>query len=86
MEDEHGPIFFVRAENLLRLHIQFAPREERSRLAPAIDWFEKFIGREAGHRGYKQIIFESAFVPLIRFLKKRGFRGSPNEIVKDLND
>jgi hypothetical protein len=82
VEDEEGPVMFVRAEKLMRLHVQFSPN--RIRVAPAIDEFTPWISNEAKKRGYKQLIFESVFKPLIRFLGKRGFRSSPNEQVKDL--
>lgn len=82
VEDSKGPVFFCRAENVLRLHIQFCP--DRRRTAIAVDEFTKWIRGNAASRGYKQIIFESVFSPLIKFLEKRGFRSSPEEIVSDL--
>lgn len=83
VEDEHGAIFYVRAEKILRLHIQFAPKTQFRRLAAAINEFSKTIQR-ASAATFKQIIFESVFEPLIRFLHKRGFRSSPHEQVCDL--
>lgn len=83
--DALGPIFFVRGENLLRLHIQFAPQSEKRRIALAIDEFTKTISAGAKKQKYKQLIFESVFEPLIQFLAKRGFRSSKNEQVYDIN-
>lgn len=83
MEDEHGTIFYVRLEKVLRLHVQFAPKE-RQRTAAAIDEFTKQIATAAKATGYAQLIFDSVFAPLIRFLHKRGFRSSPAEQVLDL--
>jgi hypothetical protein len=83
IQDEHGDIFFVRCENLLRLHIQFAPNQ-RIRTAKAIDEFTPLIAAGAKKERYKQLIFESVFEPLIRFLEKRGFHSSPAEQVHDL--
>jgi len=84
VQDEQGDIFFVRQENVLRLHIKFAPPNEKKRLARAISEFANNITIGAKKTGYKQVIFESVFAPLIRFLGKRGFRSSPNEFVHDL--
>lgn len=83
MQDSCGDIFFVRAENILRLHIQFAPGQ-RVRTAKAIDEFTPLIAVGAKKEHYKQLIFESVFKPLIGFLEKRGFRSSPAEQVMDL--
>lgn len=83
VEDEVGTIFYVRAENVLRLHVQFAPSTENERTKKAIDEFATHI-REAAKPTYRQIIFESTFAPLIRYLHKRGYRASPNEQVIDL--
>ena len=84
IEDSIGPIFYVRGENLLRLHIQFAPESEKRRLAKAIDEFTPLIAAGAKKTHYKQLIFESTVKPLIEFLAKRGFRSSKDEQVYDL--
>jgi len=81
-EDENGPVFYVRAENIMRLHIQFA--SDRKRVAKAIEEFTPWIVEQARQKGYKQIIFESVFKPLIRFLERRGFHSSPDEHIYDL--
>ena len=83
IEDDHGTVFYVRAENVLRLHIQFAP-DERKRTAKAIDEFTKLISSGARQKKYKQLIFDSVFEPLIKFLERRGFHRSQNEQVMDL--
>lgn len=83
VEDAKGTIFYVRAEKLLRLHIQFAPPTEHRRLAVAINEFTETIKQKA-KPDFKQLIFESVMEPLIRFLHKRGFRSSPHEEVCDL--
>lgn len=84
IEDSLGTIFYVRGENLLRLHIQFAPPSERRRLAKAIEEFTPLIASGAKKSHYKQLIFESIVKPLVDFLGKRGFRSSPAEQVYDL--
>jgi hypothetical protein len=83
IQDEQGDLFYVRAENLLRLHIQFAPNQ-KERTARAVDEYTQTLAQGAKKLGYKQLIFESTFKPLIRFLQKRGFRSSQNEQVMDL--
>lgn len=84
IQDALGDIFFVRCENVMRLHIQFAPQNEKRRTARAIDEFTTMIAAGAKANRYKQLIFESVFQPLIDFLAKRGFRASKNEQVLDL--
>lgn len=81
--DAVGDIFHVRAETVMRLHIQFAPNQ-RLRTANAIDEFTPWIANAAKKKGCKQLIFESVFLPLIRFLEKRGFYSSPHEYVMEL--
>jgi len=84
VEDEFGAIFYVRKESIMRLHIQFAPEKDKRRTAKAIDEFTKRISEVARKNNYRQIIFESVFRPLVRFLRKRGFHLSPNEQVLEL--
>jgi hypothetical protein len=83
IEDEQGPIFFVRGENCLRLHIQFAPNQKR-RMVRAISEFASTMAKGAKKLGYSELIFESVFHPLIRFLRKRGFKSSQNEQILNL--
>jgi hypothetical protein len=83
IQDEIGDVFYCRAENVLRLHIQFAPNQ-KLRTARAIAEFTPMIAAGAKHLKYKQLIFESIFEPLISFLEKRGFHRSANENVMDL--
>lgn len=80
VEDEQGVLFYVRAENILRLHIQFPP-ERSKRLVRGISEFSAQMKVIAGARSYKQLIFDSISKTLIRFLEKRGFKHSPNEYV-----
>lgn len=84
VEDEQGPIFFVRGENCLRLHIQFAPNQKK-RTARAISEFASTIAQGAKKLGYSELIFESVFRPLIRFLHKRGFVSSQSEHILRLS-
>jgi hypothetical protein len=81
-DDLDHPLMFVRAENLLRLHIQFGPNKRVN--AKALMDFIPTIERDAKKRRYKQIIWESISKPLIMFARQFGYRESPSEIVKDL--
>ena len=83
VEDDHGAIFYVRAENVLRLHIQFAPPNEKGRTARTIVKFAENIAHISKDK-YKQLIFESVSKPLTSFLEKLGFKASPNEWKKDI--
>jgi hypothetical protein len=83
VEDESGPLFCVIGENVLRLSIQFAPNQKR-RMARAVDEFSKVMAAGAKKMGYKELIFESVFYPLVRFLHRRGFRKSSEENILDL--
>lgn len=82
VQDEQDDVMFFRAESLLRLHIQFCPDSERNKAA-----IKECLPQMAANskNKYRQIIFESIYKPLIRFLKNRGFRSSPNEYVYDLH-
>lgn len=85
-QDDEGPVFYCRSENILRLHIQFPPvysRAEKFRLAKAIDQFTSDIKQMAKGK-YTQIIFESTAPSLIAFLEKRGFRKSNDDFVCEL--
>lgn len=80
-----GVKFYFKMERALRVHIQFGPattdeerKETREALHAGFGWLTE-MGRKAG---FRQIIFDSAFAPLIRFVEKRlGFKKSPNELV-----
>lgn len=86
VEDDQGTVLYIRAENVLRLHMQAIPsnsKAERVRVAKNIDEFAAHI-REVAKKTYRQIIFESTYTPLIRFLEKRGYRASKDEYIADL--
>ena len=82
LDDNEKPYFFVRAETLLRLHIQFGP--DKMRNAKGLLRFLPKIAEDAKARGHKQIIYDSVVRTLIKFTKMFGYHPSPNEIVKDL--
>jgi hypothetical protein len=84
VEDEIGTIGYLKMENILRIHCQFAPPTEIQRTRKAMAEFINHIKQEARPQ-YAQLIFESVSAPLIWFLRKFGFRRSKNEIVCNLN-
>lgn len=85
LEDERGPILFLRMERALRIHIQFAPAvtaEDKQRTREAMLEGFPWLQQMARNSGFREILFQSTVAPLIRFCEKRfGFRRSPNELV-----
>lgn len=82
-EDEHGIVFVARFARTLRIHMQFSPDEKRN-AAVMLEGFPilEFNAKEAG---FKELIFDSMFRPLIVFCKRKlGFRASPDELVRYL--
>lgn len=84
VEDDIGTIFYVRAENVLRLHVQFAPPSEVERTRIALGSFLLHI-QAVAKKTYRQIIYESVFKPLIRFTRKYGYHSSINEQLVSLD-
>jgi hypothetical protein len=83
LEDGDGPVFSIRAESVLRLHVQFPPKS-KMRIARALLEFLPKIEHDAKSKGFVQVIWESTSTPLISFVKRFGYRSSQNEIVKDV--
>lgn len=83
VQDEEGDVLFIRAENVLRLHIQACSLTGRKRITKVIDECLSDMAANS-KQNYRQLIFEGVFKPLIRFLNKRGFHASQNEHVYDL--
>lgn len=85
VEDEIGVVFYIRAENVLRVHAQFPPNtpEDMDRVRKALP---EFVNDMTGvfKPNYRQIIYESVSKPLIKFLQKFGVRSSPNEHILEL--
>lgn len=82
VQDEQGDVFFARVENIQRWHLQFCPDTARNKEA-----IPECLSEIAANskNSYRQIIFESVFKPLTRFLKKHGFTHSPDEYVYELH-
>lgn len=74
------PAMYVKAENVMRLHIQFSP--SRMNNAKSLIQFIPFIEAAAKARKYSEIIFESVASPLKKFAASWGYHESPNEVSK----
>ena len=79
-DDKAEPLFFFRVSKSMRIDIQF-PSEADRRMPKALDEFTRDMKRSAKQSGFKELIFDSVFPRLIKFVSKRGFKPSPNEQV-----
>lgn len=77
VSDNEGPIFFCKMEPVTRLHIQFAPISKR-RMAVGVDEFCREI-KSASRSKFRELIFDSVYQPLTKFLSRRGFKHGENE-------
>jgi hypothetical protein len=77
IDDEMGTVIFVRADteanDTLRLHTEFLPAN-KARVAIALAEAYPQVARDALSRGFKQVVFESVSMPLIKFMLRFGFR------------
>jgi len=80
---ELGAVIYARCENVLRLHLQFAPPAEKDRTKKALEEFALTIAQNS-KQSYKEIIFESVYKPLIWFARKLGYRNSRDEYILHL--
>lgn len=79
-EDSIGPIFNVKLERVLRVHIQF-DAGETLRTAKVLSQGFQWLLERAQNCGYSEVIFDSVSEPLIRFCEKRfHFERSPHEL------
>ena len=75
VEDEEGPVIFVRQEidgMATRLHTQFPP-DSRKRVAKALLQGYPAVAADAKQRGFKAVVFDSVSPALIRFMLRFGF-------------
>lgn len=83
VEDEQGPLIYVRQENLgetTRLHLQFA-NCSRKKIFNALKEGYPLVAADARERGFKRVSFDSTSPALIRTMLEMGFRA---EMVADL--
>lgn len=78
LQDDIGPVAYVRldekdVDGLIRLHTQFAPIEEVSklRLAKSMIWCVPVVQKFCKQNGGKGVIFQSVNSLLIEFMKKK---------------
>lgn len=78
VKDEHGSVMYLRVDEeqeKVRLHIQFAPQNEVSKMRVAaafIDGFPRML-QTIKNMGYAGIVFESTSSSLIHFMRRMGF-------------
>lgn len=89
-EDKAGPVMYLRIDresDRVRLHIQFAPTNEVSRIRVAgafIDGLPRMLSTMKG-MGFRELVFESCSKPLVAFMSRFGFRAiSEREFVRPL--
>lgn len=77
IDDEQGTVMYVRQDAepdfRLRLHTDFPPNSKQ-RVAQALAEAYPLVAEDAKLRGFKEIIFDSASVPLTRFMTRFGFK------------
>lgn len=83
IKDDEGTTMYVRTEkedDLLRLHVQFAPEKEvnKKRVVESMLWAIPKMELLAKHEGLKGLVYKSTNPPLIRFLERRGFQAVGN--------
>lgn len=81
VEDDHGPVFYLRLSHVLRVHVQFCD-VEKQRIRDAMIEEMKKVKELSAAKGYRQIIFDSVSRGLIAFCKRYlKFIPSPDEYV-----
>ncbi len=88
VEDERGPVLYLRLSRALRIDVQFRPGSsagDRMRTARVLAQGMPWLERQARDAGFKELIFTSLTRRLIRFCEGRlGLRLSPHEYRKAL--
>jgi hypothetical protein len=81
LEDEKGPVLYIRYVRSFRMSIQFDMDERKRNLKMLMEGFPVF--REmAKSSGFKEIVFDSVSTPLIALTTKRmGFKASPDYVL-----
>jgi hypothetical protein len=86
LEDQAGPLFFLKTTRAIRLDIQFGPPIMRERMRKGLQqgfpWLETMLGM----RNFGEVMFATQNPELARSMEKRlGFRRSTEELVRPLN-
>lgn len=81
VEDKHGVVFYLRLEQVMRVHVAFVPKNDYYRIREALKEAFIFIGSGAKKIGYHEMIFDSVSKLLVRFCQKfLGFSDQPNTL------
>jgi len=85
-EDEQGQtLFYVKVENVARVHIQFNPDAPKASNAKGLELGYRWLMHGLRERGYRELIFESTYAPLIRYCRRVfGFRRREADYSKGL--
>jgi hypothetical protein len=73
IENEKGPIFFLRFENVMRVYLQMNADQDPEEVKTAFKETLVLVHTNGRKLGYKALIFDSVYKPLIRFFKALGF-------------
>ena len=84
IQDDEGITMYVRTDkedDLLRLHVQFAPGNEVSKKRVVESMLQAIPKMEllAKHEGLKGLIYKSTNPSLIKFLERKGFQTVGND-------
>lgn len=78
--DENGQILHLRVTRALRIEVQFDAAAGQERTGAALMSLFEWLKVTAHKAGFRELLFESTFRPLIAFCKdKMGFKPSPDE-------
>jgi hypothetical protein len=77
-------MFYFMMERALRLHIQFCVTSDAEKNKQAMSDGFLWLREMAKANGFRQLIFDSKFPPLIRFCERFGFKPSPDGLVCNL--
>jgi hypothetical protein len=85
LEDQAGPLFFLKTTRTIRIDIQFGPTDMRSRMRAGLlrgfAWLETMLAM----RNFGEVMFSTRNPELARSMEKRlGFRHSAGELVRPL--
>lgn len=69
-DEGQEPLFFVKLENVARVHVQFNPNAPKASNAKGLELGYRWLIANLKKRGYREIIFDSIHAPLIRFCKR----------------
>lgn len=73
------PVFFLRCSRALRLDVQFVQDAPKDHVKKALNAAFPVVSAQAKKSGYREMVFDSVYEPLIAFCRKYlGFSSSPD--------